>query len=56
MLSVILGLRDKIMNKTNIVLLSRNLKIKVSVVNFIMLCYLLCDVMLFKYRYVVDVL
>lgn len=56
LLSIILGPGDKVMNKTNTLLLSRNLKIISLVFTFTVLCCLLYNMMLFNYRYVVDVL
>ena len=44
------------MNKTNTVLLSRNLKIKAIAFTFTVLCCLLYDMMLFNYRFVVGIM
>lgn len=55
MISIIPGPGDKVKNKTNIVLHQRNLKIMALVLNFTVLCCLVCDMMLFNHRHVVDV-
>lgn len=55
-LSIILDPRDKVINKTNIVLLSRNPKMKASVFTFSIYLLPLYGMELFNYKCAVDVL